>query len=629
MASIAAAGAPAVADTTTAGGDSLRTGWYPNQPALTPALVGDGAFGQLFSTPVTGQVYGQPLVSNGVLFVTTEDNWIYGLDPVTGAVKWQRNVGTPVNASDVGCPDLSPHVGITATPVIDPSGSGTAYFTAKTYEGDGSPVYYMHGVDLATGAERANFPAQISGTAQNDSTRMFNAKFQLQRPGLLLMGGVVYAAFGGLCDIRPYQGWVFGISTTSGATTARWVAIGGGSDGAAIWQSGGGLVSDGPGRILLATGNSFDGGTPPPGTPGTQPPDGLGESLVRLNVQGNGQLEATDFFAPYNADSLDSVDRDFGSGAPIALPPQFGTESVPDLAIAAGKEGYLYLLDRSNLGGIAEGPNGTDSVVQRIGPYNSVLSRPAVWPGDGGYVYYTMGNLLRVFQYGVDGDGKPSLSLAASSTDAFAYVSSGPVVTSNGTASGSAIVWIIRTPVTSGQNAQLRAYLPVSSGAYPTLIWSAPIGISSKFNPPGVGDNRIYVGTADGHVIGFGGLSGTAAAAASAVAGVKVPTLVARVTRLSLRSRTIKAERLLTVSYSLSQAARVQFRFERGRRCRRSGRCGRYVATGRTVLRAGKKGRNRIRLRAPRRAGSYRLRLTPETATGSKGTPRRVHFRVR
>ena len=306
--SVARASAPV-----TAGNDSLRTSWYPDQTTLNSDLVTGGSFGRLFSTAVTGQVYAQPLLADDTIFVATDDNWIYGLNPRSGAVKWSRNVGTPFNSSDVNCPDLSPHIGVTGTPVIDPD-TQTAYFFAKTYV-SGNAAYFAHAVDVTTGDERAGFPVQITGNADNAPSVGFQAKFEMQRPGLLLMNGVVYAAFGGHCDRQPYQGWVVGVST-AGAVTAKWVTPANGS-GAGIWQSGGGLVSDGSGQIMLATGN---GGTPSSPTPGNAPPAGLGESVVRLAVGGDGKLHATDFFAPYDAQKLDSWDADFASGAPVALP---------------------------------------------------------------------------------------------------------------------------------------------------------------------------------------------------------------------------------------------------------------------------------------------------------------------
>ena len=109
---------------------------------------------------------------------------------------------------------------------------------------------------------------------------------------------------------------------------------------------------------------------------------------MRVAVQPDGSLKAVDFFSPYDATHLDQSDLDFGSGSPIALPDAyFGTAAIPHLAVEVGKEGYVYLLNRDNLGGVGEGPNGTDDVVGRYGPNGGVWSSPAVWPGDGGYVY--------------------------------------------------------------------------------------------------------------------------------------------------------------------------------------------------------------------------------------------------
>ncbi|MFL5883567.1 MAG: hypothetical protein ACJ77M_00715, partial [Thermoleophilaceae bacterium] len=447
----------------TYGGDDLRTSWYPDQASLTPQLVTGGTFGRLFSAPVDGQVYAQPLMSNGTLFVATESDWIYGLDPVTGAQQWARNVGTPWNPADVGCADLTPTIGITGTPVID-GATHTAYFFAKTYASgtSGPAVWKMHAVDTSTGAERGGFPVQIGGEAQNRPGATFDPTHEMQRPGLLLMDGVVYAAFGGHCDALPYQGWVFGVST-SGAVKARWASA---PNYAGIWQSGGGVVSDGSGQIVVATGNGY-GPTGP--LLGTDPPGNLGESVVRLSVQSDGSLRATDFFSPYDAVSLDDWDGDLGSGGPLALPSTtFGTSSYPHLLVIAGKEGYVYLLDRDHLGGIAEGASGGDAVVARIGPYGGVWSRPAVWPGDGGYVYMptaspsadtpglSYGGVLRAYRYGVDGSGKPTLALAGTSTDVYGFGSGGPVVTSDGTSSGSAIVWILWSSDSTGTGAQLR-----------------------------------------------------------------------------------------------------------------------------------------------------------------------------
>ena len=494
-------------------GDDLRTGWYPGESSITPELVSGGTFGQMWSAPVEGQVYAQPLLDNGTLVVATESNKVYGLNPATGALKWSEplNLDTPWNASDIGCGDLAPTIGVTATPVIDPA-TNIAYMTHKTYvSGSSGPArWYMDAVSVTSGAEEPSFPVQLSGTAQNAPGQTFQSTTELQRPGLLLLEGVVYAAFGSSCDKSPWQGWVFGVST-GGVVKARWVADQSG-DGAGIWQSGAGLTSDGPGNILISTGNGEAPTTP---APGSSPPANLGESIVRLQVQADGSLKPTDFFAPFDAASLDTWDADFASGGVTGLPQEyFGTPTVPRLAVAVGKDGYVYLLNRDDLGGIGQGPSGSDKVVQRIGPYGGVWSRPGVWPGQGGWVYIptasggnsaggSSGN-LRVYQYGLSGTGSPTLSLRGTSSEAFGFGSSAPVITSDGTSTGSALVWIVWAPNGEGTGAQLRAYDPIPVNGEPVLRWSGAVGTSAKFALPGVGAGRLYVGTRDGHVLAFG-----------------------------------------------------------------------------------------------------------------------------
>jgi iron transport multicopper oxidase len=494
-------------------GDDLRDGWYPEERSLTPQLVSGGTFGQLWSTAVEGQVYAQPLVYNGAVLVATENNKVYGLDAATGALRWPAplNLGVPWRPSDIGCADLTPDIGVTATPVIDPT-TDTAYLTHKTYASgtSGAARWYMDAIDLASGTEKAGFPVELRGAAQNQPSVTFHPTTQLQRPGLLLMNGVVYAGFGSHCDVAPWQGWVFGVST-AGQVKARWVSLASGS-GAGIWQSGSGLASDEPGTLFVATGND---GSPTTPAPGGTPPANLGESIVRLAVQSDGSLRAVDFFTPFDANNLDTWDADFGSGGVTGLNEHyFGTATVPHLAVAVGKDGYVYLLNRANLGGFMQGSGGGDNVVQRIGPYGGVWSRPGVWPGNGGWFYIPTASggttglgstgFLRVYQYGVSGTGQPTLSLQATSTDAFGFSSSAPVITSDGTNSGSALVWIVWTPNGSGAGAQLRAYDPVPVEGKPVLRWSAPIGTSSKFATPGVGEGRLYVGTRQGKVIAFG-----------------------------------------------------------------------------------------------------------------------------
>jgi hypothetical protein len=512
---VGVAPAPAKADVLTAGGDGLRTGWYADQQGLGPSSVSAADFGQLFSTVVNGQVYAQPLVSQGTVFVATETNDIYGLDPANGSVKWTRNLGVPWKSADLNCGDLGPNVGITGTPVIDPA-TNTAYFFKKTYASGttGPAAWFVHAVDVATGVERSGFPVAITGNASNAPTTQFGATNQMQRPGLALMNGVVYAGFGGHCDVAPYQGWVVGVSTL-GAITTLWTTEDhtAGQEGAGIWQSGGGLVNDKPGSLVLATGNGDTLAAPTPGS--TPPATGWGESVIRLNVQPNGSLAVADFFTPYDALQLNGFDGDLGSGAPVALPPtSFGTPTIPRLLVEVGKEGYVYLLNADDMGGYKQGSGGGDAVVNRVGPDGGVWAKPTPWGGDGGYVYvptaspgpaaFGSSGFMHAYKYGLDGTGKPTLSLAGSSADGFGFGSGSAVVTSDGTSSGSAVVWTLWTPNPNSTAGQLRAYDPVPVNGTLQLRRSFPVGAVTKFSVPSASGNRLYVGTRDGHVLGFG-----------------------------------------------------------------------------------------------------------------------------
>ncbi|MGD9737289.1 MAG: PQQ-binding-like beta-propeller repeat protein, partial [Solirubrobacterales bacterium] len=398
--------------------------------------------------------------------------------------------------------DLVPNVGITGTPVIDPD-SGTAYFLAKTYSAlPKAPIWQMHAVSMATGQEAPGFPVTISGNAENISQPEFDAEKELQRPGLLLMDGVVYAGFGSHCDIRTYQGWLVGVST-SGQLRTMWAT---GPDGSAIWQAGGGLISDAPGQILFATGNSF--AATPPDSP--TPPSDLGEAVARVAIGPTGAATATDFFSPWNREELDEKDLDLGSSSPIALPSQyFGTAAVPNLLLVGGKEHRIFVLDRDDLGGQGQGPGGKNEVVEEIPNAHAVFGSMATWPGQGGYVYVPgIGSSggLEVLQYGTEA-GKPKFTLVGQTPDPLQFGSGSPIVTSNGTTPGSAVVWVPQCPKSgSCAGSTLNAYPAVpAEGLAP--IWKAPIGVAPKFGRPGVADGRVYVGTRDGRVIGFGGSS--------------------------------------------------------------------------------------------------------------------------
>ena len=194
--------------------DNNRTGWNSNEPNLTPTNVGSSYFGLLRTVPLDDQVDSQPLympamnITSGqfqgthdVVYVATENNTVYAIDAESGVVLLNANFGTPVH-QPLGCDNNAPNVGITSTPVIDPV-SNTLYVMVYTQQSAG-PAYLIHALDLGSLTDKvAPRLVTASQTLTNNSTFNFNAKYQRQRPALLLANSNVYAAFGSFCDYSP------------------------------------------------------------------------------------------------------------------------------------------------------------------------------------------------------------------------------------------------------------------------------------------------------------------------------------------------------------------------------------------------------------------------------------------
>jgi hypothetical protein len=482
---------PARADEVTMSQGQLRTGWDPSEPALAPSTVRGGTFGKLFGTSVTGQVYAQPIVAGNSVIVATEEDNVYSLNAETGAINWQLNLGPAWPSTVNGCADLTPDIGVTSTPVYDPS-SGEVYVSAVVNDGPSlyQPHVYLVAINVQTGQKDWQTPMQ--GAPVNDPTRPFDPLTERQRASLLLMNGEVYMGFSAYCDFSPYVGYVAGVNTSSHAVSL-WSSEAGLTDNqGGIWHSDGGLMSDGPGRIFATSGNGV---SPAPG-PGTSPPSELAESVIRLGVRSDGSLAAQDFFSPSNAPQLDAADQDLGSGGPVALP--FGTTTHPNLLLQAGKDGRLFVLDRDNLGGRGAA---TDHPVTVNGPYQGQWGHPAAFAGSGGndFVYYLgKGDFLRALKFDTS---TAKLTDAGNSPGTFPYGSGSPVVTSNGADPASAVVWVVDR---NGTSSTLDAFAGLPAAGKLTLLWSAPIGTATKFTVAATDNGRVYVGTLDGKVYGFG-----------------------------------------------------------------------------------------------------------------------------
>ena len=427
---------------------------------------------------------------------------VYSINGTSGSTNWQTSVGTPEPMSVINCSAVTDTVGILSTPVYDPA-TNTVYVMARTWDGTNaaSAQYMLNALNATTGAQLAGWPVSISGTASNDAALTFDPTVQNQRPGLLLMGGFVYAAFASWCDAGSYRGWVSSISATTRAVSL-WTTeaeppttnnFGG------IWQSGSGLMSDGSGRIFVAVGN----GDVPVVGPGTTSQPTMGESVVRLTANPDGTVSHADHFSPSNASDLNVTDLDLGSVGPVALPDSMGVTGHPHLLIQGTKSGMLYLLDRDNLGGRAQGPGGSDLDVASSPELGAgVYGALSVWPGDGGFIYVGADNQY-AFQISSNG-GTVALKLVAGFAYSSGYRLSGSIVTSNGNQSGSALVWSYVEPISGGPGAELRAHLAVPNGSSLPLLWRAPLGEVNKFAVPVSSGGKIYVGTLDDHLIGFG-----------------------------------------------------------------------------------------------------------------------------
>ena len=326
---------PAQADELTVSQDTYRDGWDQSETTLDPASVTSPDFGRQFATTVDGQVYAQPLVVGSTLIAATENDKVYGLDKATGAILWTDNFGPSWPANTVGCADLVPNLGITSTPVYDPA-SGYVFLVAKANDGADAmhPHYYMHAVNPTTGTEKPGFPVMIGGHPSNDASATFDPAYQGQRPGLLLLGGVVYAGFGSHCDFgNDFRGYIAGVSTAGvrlprcGRTRPAAPRRAAGSGAAAA-----GWSPTDPDSIIVASGNGTPARPRPPARATSRRPTSS-ESVIRLHVNADGSLGPADFFSPTNNVTMDQNDTDLGSGGPMALPDGLGTAAHPNLMV--------------------------------------------------------------------------------------------------------------------------------------------------------------------------------------------------------------------------------------------------------------------------------------------------------
>ena len=492
------------ADYTTYHFDNDRSGWNPFETTLTTTNVKTTAFGALFTIPLDGDMMAQPLYMGGlsmgalgvhdVLFAVTEADTVYAVDADNGAVLWSESLVNPaggltaVPTADVGkCKDIAPTVGITSTPVIDPA-TNTMYVVAKSeLDQNGQKSWYqtLHALDITTGAEAPGSPVDIAASLLTSGGQItFNPRWQLNRPGLLLSGGMVYVGFGSHCDLRGLdsRGWVFAYDESTLQQIGAYVTTDDSVEGfGSFWQSGYGLAADGSGSVYGVTGNgAFDGST------------SFGNSVLRFGPK----LALLDEFTPYDYQTLDASDVDLGSGGAMVLPIQSGP--YPKLLVAAGKSRTLYLLNRDALGGFT--PGGPDNVLQEIP--GAVGANLGVWGGPAYYaasnnqqfIYYCGGqDVMKAFSLSAS---QPMLLLAGQTTRKFTGEGGTiPVISSNGSTSGSAILWAVNRPTKLDRSVKLFAF---DATHLSRRLFSAVAGVYDNpaggfFSVPTVINGKVYV----------------------------------------------------------------------------------------------------------------------------------------
>ena len=477
--------------------NNALTGQNLAERTLTLANVNSTQFGKLFSYQVDGAIYAQPLYlgsvtipSQGVhnvVYVATQHDSVYAFD-ADGKMStplWHASFINPAAGTEsVAAADLSDdafpagEIGITSTPAIDPAG-GTIYVVAYTAE-NGQYVYRLHALDLTSGAEKLGGPVLIQATVPGTGDESngqgqvpFDPKKQLQRPGLLLLNGVVYIGFGSHADTPPWHGWLLAYNATTLQQVASFNTTPNGSGGA-IWESGCAPAADANGNIYVAASN----GTFDASAGGSD----YGDSVLKLNP---GTLTVLDWFSPFNTDFLADNDLDLGSGGTMLLPDQPGPH--PHLLVVAGKQGVIHVIDRDNLGHFS---SVSDRNVQDLegAILDNNLSTPAYWQGS---IYYLSQNdNLKMFALK---NGLLSVPPVAVSPETFGYAGTSPSISANGASNG--ILWMIDTYfLNTGGPAVLRAYdaTNVSHELYVGFLG----GPAVKFTVPTVINGKIYAGTA-------------------------------------------------------------------------------------------------------------------------------------
>ncbi len=474
------------------------------ETTLTPSNVNVATFGKVAFLPADGKVDGQPLFVtqlsiggsiHNVVYVVTEHNSVYAYDANTFALLWQDSLmGAGETPSDNrSCQDITPEIGITSTPVIDRNRgtNGVIYVVAMTKDSNGGYHHRLHALDLATGAETLGGPTEITasapggGTASVNGVITFDPSLQTERAALTLVGGNIYMGWTSHCMQGNYHGWIMTYNAATLAQTGAMLVTPNGSAGS-VWMAGSGMASDGA-SVYVPDGNgSFDTTLNAQGMPVN---GDFGNTLMKLPV---GTVTVSDYFTMTNTVLESNTDDDLGSGGTMLLPDQTtAAGAVKHLAVTAGKNNSIYVLDRDSLG---KWNATTDNIWQELAPgtlAGGIWGSPAYYNG---VVYY--GGLNDNLKALPVTNAFLATTASSKSPTTFPYPGTTPAISANGSTNG--IVWAAENGTTGALHAydasNLANELYNSNQAGARDQW----GPGNKFITPMIALGRVYVGATNG-----------------------------------------------------------------------------------------------------------------------------------
>jgi outer membrane protein assembly factor BamB len=493
---------------TTYHNDNARSGQNLSETILTFSNVNSSNFGKLFVISVDGKVDAEPLYlyqlgipsqgMHNVLYVATEHASVYGFDADTGTPLWHVSLlaAGETTSDDRGCDQVTPEIGVTSTPVIDPKAGphGTIYLVAMSKDGSGNYHQRLHALDVTTGAEEFGGPHEIRasfpGTGDNSSggNVVFAPGQYEERASLLLLNGVVYTAWSSHCDIRPYTGWIMGFDQSTLAQVSVLNVTPNGNEGS-VWMSGAGPAADTSGNIFLLDANgTFDSTLDTNGFPSQ---GDFGNAFLKISTA-NRQLSVADYFEMFNQGAENGSDEDLGSGGALVLPDmKDGSGQTRHLAVGAGKDSKIYVVDRDAMGKFNPGKN---SIYQEIrnALSGAVFSMPAYFNNT---VYFgAVSDRIKAFPIS---NAQLAGAPASRTETAFDYPGATPSISANGTSN--AILWAAE----NGGTSVLHAYdaTDLSHELYNSDQAAGgrdQFGEGNKFITPMITNGKVYVGTTNG-----------------------------------------------------------------------------------------------------------------------------------